>query len=61
MVKAIAYCIYAKNYYTYKVGKSTITAGKVCEKGYKKCTGQGCKCFVGNQAWIDYLNRNRKE
>lgn len=54
MVKANGFCKYAIKMKTSKLNGSTIKYGTECEKGYKKCTGQGCKCFEGNQDWDEY-------
>ena len=60
MVKANGFCKFAKNMRTFKVNGIIQTAGTECEKGYKKCTGQGCKNFIGNDEWENFVKEHRK-
>ena len=57
MVKANGYCKYAKDLKQKKILGSLQTFGTTCQKGYKKCTGQGCKNFDGTKEWEDFLQK----
>lgn len=60
MVKAILFCKFAKNLRTFKVNGIIQTAGTECEKGYKRCMGQGCKNFIGTDEWNNFVKEHRK-
>lgn len=60
MVKAIIFCVQADNFKTRKIRGELLQYGETCKLGYKKCTGQGCKKFEGNQKWMDYLARREE-